>query len=861
MSVKSSGAARKPTSETAKPGVRPPLSLPKNLSWRKKLLFGVGTLVVVLIALEGLLALGGVRPVLYEEDPYVGFSSQVPLFDEHKSADGPVMETAPHKLLYFRPQSFAKRKAGGTYRVFTIGGSTTYGQPFAEEVSFTGWLRTYLPVADSSRKWEVINCGGISYASYRAALVVEEIARYQPDLVVIYSGQNEFLERRTYGDLLDIPAPVRSVGGLAGRTRLYAAARRAMNYASAPPEPPTTRAELDDDVVTLLDHSVGPTQYTRDDTLRDQVIGHFRYNLARMIDIARSAGADVVVVTPATNLRDCSPFKSEPRADLRDDQRRRFGEMLIKEHEARKAEKWKDALEAIDAALAIDDRYAEAHYLRGQILEGLGRHADAKTAYQRALDEDVCPLRALTPIRQAVVEVAKDRGTTLVDFAAWVEEHSPHGIPGKDLLVDHVHPTIDAHRRLALLIFDQLRQRGVVRPAGEWTDATIDRVRKEVEGRQDQQTQGIAMRNLAKVLKWGGKFVEGKQAALKAIEWAPTDAETHFIAGSCAKSLGEIGEAMRHYQLAIKWNPQFALAHSNLAALYEERGRRQDAIHRYREAAALARGADQVQALTALGRLLIESGQVDQGLRYLNDALRQAPNFVEARIQMGVGLFKQSRHDAALVHLEKAVEIEPQSAAALTNRGIVLQALGRHPQALESLRAATRAAPHDARMHYNLAFAHDRLGRSDDALAGYRVTWRLDPDFAAAATGQIHILLAKRKFDEIEKVLGQPLRRATLQAAQDFAWALATRSDEEFRDGARAVKWAEQVVATRGGRTIEAYDVLAAAYAEAGRFDDAVATIKTAMGSAEQTQQPKLAQSLQKRLALYQQKRPYRAAP
>jgi tetratricopeptide (TPR) repeat protein len=258
--------------------------------------------------------------------------------------------------------------------------------------------------------------------------------------------------------------------------------------------------------------------------------------------------------------------------------------------------------------------------------------------------------------------------------------------------------------------------------------------------------------------------------------------------------------------------------------------------------------------------LLIEAGEVDQGLRYLNDALRQAPNFVEARIQMGVGLFKQGRHDAALVHLEKAVALEPQSAAALTNRGIVLQALGRHPQALESLRAATRAAPHDARMHYNLAFAQDRLGRSDDALAGYRVAWRIDPDFAAAATGQTHILLAKRQFDEIEKVLGQPLRRATLQAAQDFAWALDTRPDEKFRDGKRAVKWAEQVVATRGGRTVEAYDVLAAAYAEAGRFDDAIATLTTAIDSAQQTHQPKLAQPLQKRLALYRQKRPYRDA-
>ena len=212
--------------------------------------------------------------------------------------------------------------------MFTIGGSTTYGQPFAEEVSFTGWLRTYLPVADSSRTWEVINCGGISYASYRAALVVEEIARYQPDLVVIYSGQNEFLEQphlwRPAG-YSRAGAFDRGFGGPDAALR-GCALRDELREGSAAVADDTD--ELGDQVVTLLDHSVGPTEYTRDDTLRDQVIGHFRFNLARMIDIARSAGAEVVVVTPATNLRDCSPFKSESRSGLSGPERQRFGEAL-----------------------------------------------------------------------------------------------------------------------------------------------------------------------------------------------------------------------------------------------------------------------------------------------------------------------------------------------------------------------------------------------------------------------------------------------------------------------------------------------------------------------------------------------------
>ena len=63
------------------------------------------------------------------------------------------------------------------------------------------------PAADPSRRWEVINAGGISYASYREAKLVEEIARYQPDLVLVYSGHNEFLEERTYRKAAAIPIP------------------------------------------------------------------------------------------------------------------------------------------------------------------------------------------------------------------------------------------------------------------------------------------------------------------------------------------------------------------------------------------------------------------------------------------------------------------------------------------------------------------------------------------------------------------------------------------------------------------------------------------------------------------------------
>ena len=112
--------------------------------------------------------------------------------------------TAQNKRGYFNVQGFPQVKAPGTYRIFTLGGSTTYGRPYDDKTSFSGWLREFLPMADSQRNWEVINAGGISYASYRVAHLMEELVNYQPDLFIIYTGHNEFLEERTYGQIRDM---------------------------------------------------------------------------------------------------------------------------------------------------------------------------------------------------------------------------------------------------------------------------------------------------------------------------------------------------------------------------------------------------------------------------------------------------------------------------------------------------------------------------------------------------------------------------------------------------------------------------------------------------------------------------------
>lgn len=550
-------------------------SAPVTLSLRKKLLFSAITVFGVFGLLEATLAVFGIQPALYEKDPYVGFAP-VPLFVEEEQADGTVQcVTARNKLRLFNSQTFPKEKPAGTYRIFSVGGSTTHGRPYDDATSFSGWLREYLEATSTERSWEVINAGGVSYASYRVALLMEELIQYEPDLFIIYSGHNEFLEERTYGDIKDTPASVLRLSSWAARSRAATLVSNVIQgVTSTWSQPPANK--LHSEVDTQM---IGLSAYTRDDALQEKVLKHYRYNLLRMIDIARSVGARVVLITPASNLLGAAPFKSENRADLAEAELARWNELYQFAEEKLRQGALGEALAALDEAVKIDNRHATAHFRRGHALVQLGRYDDAKVALVRARDEDVCPLRALSPTSEIVAQVAAERNVPRIDFVAMQENASQNGIPGDEVFLDHVHPTIEAHRGLALEILNVMAGEGIANL--DLDEATLRQVRSDVLGRIDPAAHGRALMNLSKVLGWAGKLSESYRLAVKAAELSPESAAVRYQAGVTAQLAGKLDESINHYRKVLEIDPTAALAHGNLGVSLEARGDLAGAVHHY----------------------------------------------------------------------------------------------------------------------------------------------------------------------------------------------------------------------------------------------------------------------------------------
>lgn len=743
----------------------------------KKALFGVVVVGLVLALAELALSVAGVAPRLAADDPFVGFAASLPLFVEKVQSDGTVMmETAHDKLGHFNRQSFPKLKAHNTVRIFCIGGSTTYGNPYRDATSFCGWLREMLPVADPSRRWELINAGGISYASYREAALMEELARHEPDVFIVLSAQNEFVEQRSYAPLRELPSPILEGTALLAHTRLYTALDSAIRRTGLTDR---GRFTLPARVSERLAQSIGPQDYHRDDGLAGRIVEHFGWNLARMSAIGRAAGARVVMVTPPVNMKDISPFKSEHRENMTAADLSRWSALDARGRLGLERGALEEAANAFEAALALDPRHAETHFLLGRALFGIGRFEAAKRSFQRAIDEDVCPLRALSSMQAAVRSVAVAQKLPLVDFIRLVEDENErrfgHRIPGNELFLDHVHPTIEVNRLLALALVAALNRDGVVRYAPEWDAKAQAQVTQRVLARLNPTDHADAIQHLGRLFGWAGRLEEAHALLLRALDMYGHDQkDTLLLLAMSSERRNKPEEAIGYYRRIA--------AFRDIARLSETLGRDADAAAAYADL--LRQQPDDAHSRVQHAAVLIRLDRLDTARSELDAALRLVPGMPEARGELANLYMRQERFDAAIREYETLLAQQPDGFNVHYNLAIALLRTDRLAQAVAHSRRAVNILPDSAPARIGLASALAAQGLLDEAAVEYQEALRRDPR-SAEAHNNLGILYARAgRFDQAVEHFREALAAAPTFEEARHNLARATADMQQARDRA-----------------------------------------------------------------------------
>lgn len=725
-------------------------------------LFGLTLLVVVLASVEGILALLGVAEAERFVDPYVGFEEGASLFALEGQGGDRRYVTRPDKLKFFNHQEFPAQKVPGTFRVFTLGGSTTAGRPYDDQVSFSRWLERYLDTAEPSRRHEVINAGAISYASYRIVVLMKELVRYEPDLFVVLTGHNEFLEERTYRDLLAQPRALKWLHPRLSRLRLSHWIWGTLGQGA--------QAEADrlpDEVQTRLDVWTGLAAYERDDALRRSIIEHFAFNLQQMVDIARAHGVDLVLVKPASNLKDFSPFKSDHREGLAAAEQRRFVDLLIEGKGLLAAGDATEALQSFAAAKDIDAEYAELSFRMGQAHLQLEAFTEAHRAFLAAKELDVAPLRSLESLVDEVDAIATRQGVPLIDLPSLLEAENAqrlgHRILGNEVFLDHVHPDIASHSLIAEQLMAALVEAGRIQLDPAWNDSRRQAIYDDVVSSLDAAYYARRDLNLAKVLGWAGKLEEAEAPLRRAAKVLEGDPDLHLNLGILWQKTGRPQLAVEQLERAVNLDPASAEAQFNLGVTYGHLGRLGEGIEALREA--LRRRGDYAEAHHNLSVLYRRAGDAEAAIRQAQQAVALRPMSPEIHTTLGLAYRSAGRYEAARAALGESLRLTAEAAAGgaagngavRTELGITLAMEGRLGEAERELERAVTEAPSDAEPRYNLARVVAQDGRLEAAATFYEQALELDPQHLLAHNNLALLRARQGKLESARRHLEQAL--------------------------------------------------------------------------------------------------------
>ena len=278
------------------------------------------------------------------------------------------------------------------------------------------------------------------------------------------------------------------------------------------------------------------------------------------------------------------------------------------------------------------------------------------------------------------------------------------------------------------------------------------------------------------------------------------------------------------FEHALEVTGDNGIVHAKLGEAFEEQGKIDAAVRHYREA--LLINPDFVEPLLNLGVALKEKGELNEAINCFSKVLRTNSNHADAHYELGDTLKRKGDFAGATKHYLEAIRIKPDRAKTYNNLGVVLVLQNKGKEAIIRFYEALRIDPAYAGAYYNLGKVFARQGKTESAILHFQKALQKNPDMT--------------------------------QALYNLSWIEATSEDDKFRNGIEAIKLAEKLCKLQNYSQPLSLDALAAAYAEAGRFKEAVLTAQKGLELALKMGSKELAPGLENRLKLYHAGRPYR---
>ena len=878
-----------------------------KLSLRKKIVFALACLVfipAVLLAIFGT----ALRISGYGFDPDFFIRRKI-------HADFYLTENEKFGRRFF-PPALARRpldfilpdeKPNDVVRIFVLGGSAAMGDP-EPSFGFARILEALLNESSDSRKYEVINAAMTGINSHVVLPIAEDCAEQEPDLFVALAGNNEVVG--PYGAGTVFSSLSRNLGFI--RFRIWLKSTRLgqllVNLKMKTMDK-NDNPESWGGMTMFLDNRI-----RRNDPSLRITYRHFRNNLEDARKVAEKAGAEMIFCTVPVNLRSCPPFASLHNPGLSRDALRKWKSIYEKAVDLQNNKQWDAAITEFRKALELDEEYAELHYRIAECYQKKNDYEKADSHFRKAVDYDALRFRADSVINRIIREVANS--DNLVDLARIFFEKSEHGVPGDNYFYDHVHLNFSGNYIAAKSVFEKMAEMSeelntdrVLSEAGckkrlaftPWDNYRVNQLMYErkkrppftnqpghqqamkafqnkldamkenassrdyVRSRQiyrsaikDRPDDWMLRENFAVLLQNSGNPVMEAEQWRKTISLLPHHPERYAPLGQALAKDGKYEEALAACRKAIQHDPENAAAFNGAAMALAGMEKIREAIDHYKKALEIK--PSYTDARYNLAQLLSRAGYDDAASVEMKKILAIDPDDAGALVSMAEDMAGRGESRKAFVYYEKALEKDPQNPALYYNAGCVLMQGGNPERAGSFFRKTIDLEKDHYGAHANLGTILAREGNPEEAEKHFRKMIRIQPDNASGYYNLGAALLQMREKSPAIKYFEKCLEidPEHTDAMNRLAWLFATSPNPDLRNGNKALKLSEKACELTNYENPLYLDTLAASFAEAGNFSEAVNTAKKALRISESMNMEIFCKDIQSRIDLFQSSKPFR---
>ncbi len=552
-------------------------------------------------------------------------------------------------------ETFSVEKSPTMKRIFCIGESTMAGFPYEYHATAPSFLRDRLQSALPDYTIEVVNVGVSAISSFVIADLLEELMEYEPDLFIVYSGHNEFYGAYGAGSAVS--------AGSSWLTRLHFSLLRFRSYIALR------------DVLSAISGLFSPASEPRPSgtmmqqlaanrlIMHDDPVYHtgkriFSENINRMISSAQSAGVPILFSALVSNLKDQPPFVSSFSETTSADVQQKILRLLDNGDHESSAGNSTSAMEQFQSALELDTLYAMSHFKMGTELLITGQHELAKIAFTRSRDFDALRFRASSDFETTLSAICHERNVPVARVDSAFSSGSPTGIPGNELLLEHLHPNIEGYFLMAKIFAKTIRENNLLAPPAQWSpeksdssllaqstvsplDRAIGKLRVEFLKRQwpfttgptdfeykpENQIEAIAFRYVRREINWSdarytaadyfartGDFDKARNECEAVSRVIPDSYNPVFRIAEYYRMEGKRDEAKAAFErsLVLENNPY---AHMKLGLIALEMRNSETAEHHFSEAIAVNRTFPEsfTQEMSSAANYLLGVAQARRG--------------------------------------------------------------------------------------------------------------------------------------------------------------------------------------------------------------------------------------------------------